>query len=120
MDTQLKLICKADKTHLSTDFPVYYFGTLHAKVYAVYAMPWGGIHVLIAAILEEFSYDYREERLFERKKPTLFPEIALNGNEKMKEIHTANFDKDGLTEIVAKSFLNDALSLKTKEDKLKI
>ena len=118
METQPKFICKADKTHLSTDFPVYYFGTQHAKVYVVYSILWGGTHILIAAILEEFSYNYENEKLFERNRPVLIPEGVLNGNEKMKEIHTTNFDKDKLTEIVAKSFLNEALSPKLLIDKL--
>ncbi len=118
MKTQPKLICKAEKTHLPTDFPVYYFGTQHAKVYAVYSILWGGAHVLVAAILEEFSYNYVEERLFERNRPVLIPEGVLNGNEKMNEIHTSNFGKDRLTEIMAKSFLNEAMSSKPPVDKL--
>ncbi len=118
METQPKLICKAEETHLSTDFPVYYFGTPHAKVYAVYSMAWGGTYILIAAILEEFSYNYKEEKLFNRNRPVLIPESVLNGDENMKEIHTTNFDKDRLTEIVARSFLNEALSLKPSANKL--
>ncbi|MBN2213754.1 MAG: hypothetical protein JW723_05870 [Bacteroidales bacterium] len=109
MDTQPKLIHKSERTHLTSNFPVYYFGTSHAKVYAVYSISWGGTYILIAAMLEEFSYNYEEEKLFNKNRPVLIPQSVLNGNEKMKEIHTSNFDKDRLTEIVAKSFLNEAL-----------
>lgn len=118
METQPKLICKTEKTHLTTDFPVYYFGTPHAKVYAVYSISWGGTRILVAAILEEFSYHFREEKLYNRNRPVLLPEAALNGDERMKEIHTSNYDKDRLTEIVARSFLNEALGTKLSADKL--
>ena len=118
METQPKLICKAEKTHLPTSFPVYYFGTPHAKVYVVYAISWGGTQVIITAILEEFSYNYEEEKLFERNRPKLFPNTAFNGNEKMKEIHTSNFYKDKLTEIMATSFLNESLSSELPVSKL--
>jgi hypothetical protein len=112
METQPKLICIAEKTHLPSAFPVYYFGTPRTKVYVVYSRSDGEKHILTAAILEEFSYNYEEERLFNRNRPVLLPEGVFNGNEKMKEIRTSNFDKDKLTEIVAKSFLNEILSTK--------
>jgi hypothetical protein len=94
---------------LPTTFPVYYFGTKHAKVYVVYAISWGGSYVLVAGILEEFSYNYEEESLFYRNRPVLIPKAMLDGNEKMKEIQTSGYDKDKLTEIVAKSFLNESI-----------
>ena len=117
MDTQLKLICKAEKTHLPTTFPVYYFGTPHSKVYVVYSMFRWKTQIITAAVLEEFSYNYEEERLFYRNRPILIPEGILNGNEKMKEIQTSNFGKNRLTEIMAKSFLNKLLSSTLPVDK---
>ena len=118
METQPKLICKAEKTHLPTDFPVYYFGTPRAKVYAVYSILQGKTRIITAAKLEEFSFNYKEERLFEKNRPKLLPETAFNGNERMNIIQTSNFDSSRLTEIMAKSFLNESLSLKSPTDKL--
>jgi hypothetical protein len=118
MDTQPKLICKAEKTNLSTTFPAYYFGAKNAKVYVVYSILWGGTNVLVAAKLEEFSFNYGDEKLFNKNRPVLIPEAVLNGNEKMTEIRTARFDKDKLPEIVAKSFLHESLDSTLSADKL--
>ncbi len=118
MNTQPKLICKTEKTNLSTTFPVYYFGVKNAKVYVVYSILWGGTNVLVAAKLEEFSYNYRDEKLFNKNWPVLIPEAVFNGNEKMTEIRTARFEKDKLPEILAKSFLHESLDSTLPADKL--
>jgi hypothetical protein len=118
MDTQPKLIYRAERTHLLTSFPVYYFGTSNAKVYVVYLKLYGNANILTVAILDEFSYNYKEERLFYRHRPVLIPESILNGKEGMKDIMATNFSRDRLTEIIAKSFLNEALSSKQPINKL--
>ena len=58
------------QTHLPTDYPVHYYGSPDCKVYLIYTLPYKtplGIyrHEFIIARHEEFSYNYKEQKLID-------------------------------------------------------
>lgn len=88
-----KFICKVEKTHLPTAFPVYYFGMPDDRVYLIYSRlydtPGGETRIeYVFAVLEEYSYNYETGTLVDRSDLSSFqPESVFSGyNQKMVEI----------------------------------
>lgn len=96
------LIFKSVNTHLPTIYPALYYGAPDNRVYVIYALIYetpmieSGL-VFVIARLEEFLYNYKEEKLIdfkpcERLMP-LLNHIVEKPNQKMKIIETSKVVK---------------------------
>ena len=109
------LIYKCANTYLPTIHPALYFGAPDKKVYVIYALTYetpmieSGLEFVIAR-LEEFMYDYKENRLIDlisdEKQMPLLNHIIEKPNQKMKIIEISRVVKSFMeAEILLNKFI---------------
>ncbi len=95
MESFAKLIHRTHTTYLPTKFPAQFYGLPDGKVYIIYPRFYeikfqrSGLEFVLAEHLE-FSYDYKEEKLFIRgnlkNQKSVYPELVDKPNPKFKII----------------------------------
>ena len=117
--TPPKLIYKSLERHKPTSFPAFFYGMPDNHVYVVYSKPYKtpsgrGKNEFIVGLLKEFSYDYKEELLFERRqgelKPLFLESFVDKYDPKLKIVKKSKKIKNIFTsDVLVESFLNNCI-----------
>lgn len=119
MQSNPKLIYKSIRSCIPTSFPAFFYGMPDNHVYVVFSNPYKtpsgrDRNEYVVALLEEFSYDFKEELLFERRhgelKPLFLESFVDKYNPKLKIVKKSKKVKNIFTsDLLVETFLNNCI-----------